>query len=68
MQLCDQKGRVVGGILDPRYDRSYYTLVPCPTWGDDVTLSDHRDCEHFGGVHFNAESGMHQVFCRREAE
>ena len=68
MRLCDQQGRVVGGILDPRYDRSYYTLVPCPQWGEDVTLEDHRKCENFGGVHFNPDSGMHQVFCKYEGE
>lgn len=67
MRVCDH-GRVIGGILDPRYDRSYYTLVPCPQWGEDVTMDDHRGCENFGGVHFHPESGMHQVFCRYEGE
>jgi hypothetical protein len=61
-------GRVVGGILDPRYDRSYFTLVPCPRHGAEVCLEDHRNCEHFAGVCFDPESGVHQLYCRNRGE
>ena len=42
MRCTERYGRVVGGILDPRYDRSYFTLVPCPRHGSEVCLEDHR--------------------------
>ena len=60
----EQRGRIVGGILDPTYDRSYYTLVPCPRRGHDVRLDDHRSCQNFGGIHEDADSGAFFLYCR----
>jgi hypothetical protein len=60
------EGRVVGGILDPVYDRSYYTLSPCPRRGMEVTLEEHRCCENFGGVHLDPETGSHLLLCRHQ--
>ncbi|MHC4860471.1 MAG: hypothetical protein ACYTDY_10310, partial [Planctomycetota bacterium] len=59
---------VVGGILDPVYDRSYYTLSPCPRLGVEVTLEEHRCCENFGGVHVDPESGASLLLCRFQVE
>ena len=60
----DVKGRIVGGVLDPEYDRSYYTLVPCPKAGEDVRLDDHRVCQNFGGLHLDPDSGAFFLYCR----
>lgn len=58
-------GRVVGGILDPRYEgSSYFTVLPCPQRGFEVTLEDHRSCEHFGGVILDQDEGVYVVCCR----
>ena len=58
------QGHVVGGILDPHYDRSYYSLVPCPRLGYEVDLEDHRCCENFGGVHLDEVTGSYMLYCR----
>ena len=58
------RGRVVGGILDPVYDRSYYALVPCPRRGMEVDLDEHRACENFGGVHLDPTTGAYLLYCR----
>jgi hypothetical protein len=59
-------GRVIGGILDPAYDHSYYTLVPCPLRGTEVDLEDHRACENFGGVHLDPATGAYLLYCRHQ--
>ena len=56
--------RIVGGILDPVYDRSYYSLIPCPRLGVEVSLEEHRCCENFGGVQVDPETGSHLLHCK----
>jgi hypothetical protein len=60
--------RVVGGLLDPVYDRSYYSLVPCPRLGVEVDLADHRCCQNFGGLHIDPETGAHLLYCHFQPE
>ena len=59
-------GRIVGGVLDPSIDQSYYTLIPCAVHGEEVTLGDHRSCKNFGGLHLDADTGAYFVHCCRE--
>jgi hypothetical protein len=61
------RGKIMGGVLDPAYEHSYYTLIPCPRHGDDVTLADHQSCEHFGGLRLDPETGAYFVYCLRDA-
>ena len=59
------EGRIVGGILDPRFEAaSYFTVAPCPKHGMQVTLQDHRSCENFAGVILDREEGVYVVCCR----
>lgn len=60
------QGRIVGGVLDPAIDQSYYTLIPCPEHGEDVTITDHRGCRNFGGLHLDKNTGAWFVHCCRE--
>lgn len=60
-----QIGRIVGGVLDPAVDKSYYTLIPCAVHGEEVTLADHRACEDFGGLRLDPDTGAHFVYCGR---
>lgn len=58
------QGRIVGGILDPSLERTYYPLVSCPRRGEDVTLAEHRSCKNFGGLYEDPETGVFFLYCR----
>ncbi len=60
------KGRIVGGVLDPAIDQSYYTLIPCVEHGEEARLVDHRACTNFGGLHLDADTGAYFVHCCRQ--